>query len=77
MHVESQLQKMARKRKVILPPKLNGRKTWDEGEREEGLLTPLNDKIPVRGFEDAEFIPKLPNPLVMELIWPRICQNSK
>ena len=33
---------------------------------------PLNEAIPERGFEGVEFIPNLPNQMVVELIWPRI-----
>jgi hypothetical protein len=76
MFVASQLQKMATKRKAVVPPRLYER-GGDRGEREEGRLTPLNEVIPERGFQDAEFIPNLPNQLVLELIWPKICKNAK
>ena len=67
---------MGTKRKAILPLRL-----YEQGSRGdewlEGRLTPLNEAIPERGFEDAEFIPNLPNRLVVELIWPKIIEGEE
>jgi hypothetical protein len=64
---------MAIKRKAILPARMYER-GWGGGERVEGQLKTLNEAIPERGFEDAEFIPNLPNRFVVEFIWPKICK---
>jgi hypothetical protein len=67
---------MATKRKAAFPARLYER-GWTGGDPDEALtLKPLNEAIPERGFQDAEFIPGLPNRLVADLIWPKICKNQ-
>jgi hypothetical protein len=60
---------------TVLPLRLYERGSCRE-EWLEGRLTPLNEAIPERGFEDAEFISNLPNRLVVELIWPKIIKGE-
>ena len=70
------LQRMATKRKAFFPERQYER-GWTGGDPDKALtLKPLNKAIPERGFEDAEFIPGLPNRLVADLIWPKVCKNK-
>jgi hypothetical protein len=66
-------QRVAPKRKYICPGRLYKRGTLDWAVRPK----PLNEAIPERGFEDSEFIPNLPNRLVVEFIWPKIFKEEK
>ena len=66
---------MVTKRKAVLLLRLYERGSRGD-EWLEGRLIPLNEAIPERGFEDAEFIPNLPNRLVVELIWPKIIKDK-
>jgi hypothetical protein len=68
---------MATKRKGVFPERLYKR-GWTGGSPDEGRrLKRLTEAIPTRRFEDAEFIPNLPNIVVSELIWPKICKPNE
>jgi hypothetical protein len=75
LHIPCPAETMATKRKAVLPLRLYERGLRGD-EWLEGRLTPLNEAIPERGFEDAEFIPNLPNRLVVELIWQKIIKGK-
>jgi hypothetical protein len=69
---------MAPKRKGAFPATRLYDKEWGLGEPHWAAgPKPLNEAIPERGFEDAEFLPNLPNQLFVEYIWPKICKPEE
>jgi hypothetical protein len=68
---------MATKRKAIFPKRLYERGWSGRKSDEEVRLKTLNEAILESGFEDAKFIPNMPNCLVVELIWSKICKDQK